>query len=125
MNITSELIESVRKYIEIVDSGDESRQGDERTSAHEELMDIFEKSKIPFNSRFEARWIARWILKTDSLPSMELPDTKIMFAKQNEYNGTAVELRDIPPDDNKEGWMPVMVFLLPFEFQPYKADRSE
>ena len=56
------LLERAREYLAIVDGGDTSRQGQERTLAHEALMDALKAEHIPFNARWEARWIARWLV---------------------------------------------------------------
>lgn len=73
------LRELARQYLEIVDSGDESRQGEERTLAHEALMDAMEAERIPFNARWEARWIARWLLSGRAVGNGK--NTTIMFAQ--------------------------------------------
>lgn len=73
------LLERARHYLDIVDSGDETRQANERTQAHEALMDAMEAEHIPFNARWEARWIARWVLADVAVS--EGKHTTIMFAK--------------------------------------------
>lgn len=50
---SSQLLELARRYLELVDSGDETRQGDERTQAHEALMDAMQAERIPFNARWD------------------------------------------------------------------------
>jgi len=59
---SKELLARAREYLAIVDSGDRTRQGEERTLAHEALMDAMKDEHIPFNARWEARWIARWLV---------------------------------------------------------------
>jgi len=76
---SARLLELARRYLEIVDSGDETRQGEERTQAHEALMDAMEAERIPFNARWEARWIARWLLSGAQVSDGK--HTTIMFAK--------------------------------------------
>lgn len=83
----------------------------ERTAAHEALMDEMERSGIPFHSRFEAKWIARWIVARhethfDSTPSL-------LWAKPNGDNEWFKEIRHVPPQDNKEGWIPILVMYQP------------
>lgn len=56
------LLQRAREYLAIVDSGDPTRQGEERTAAHEALMDAMQAERIPFNARWEARWVARWLV---------------------------------------------------------------
>ncbi len=124
MQVSTRTLELARRYLDIVDSGDPTRQGAERQQAHEALLDAFERERIPFHSRFEARWIARWLLARDRTPTAELPDTVLMFAKQNIHNGAPEELFFTPPDDNRAGLMPVMVVLMPFTMQSFVADRS-
>ena len=78
------LLELCRAYLAIVDSGDETRQGAERTAAHEAMMEQMTRDGIPFDARWEARWIARYLL---AVASGQLPrvaqgaHTKIMWAK--------------------------------------------
>jgi len=120
------LITLAKNYLSIVDSGDPERQGDERTAAHEALMDEMQRLKIPFYARYEARWIARWLVQRDSQPVTELPELKVMFAKPNEFNGIVEELHDIPPDDNKAGYMPVLVTILSLSLaQPIYERNNE
>lgn len=76
---SARVLELARHYLEIVDSGDETRQGEERTQAHEALMDAMEAERIPFNARWEARWIARWLLS--GARAGDGKHTTIMFAK--------------------------------------------
>jgi hypothetical protein len=126
MNITPRLLELSRAYLSIVDGGDPDRQGGERTAAHEALMDELESEGIPFYARYEARWIARWLVQKDSMPVTELPELKVMFAKPNEYNGIVEELYDIPPSDNRLGYMPVLVTILPLSLaQPVYERNNE
>lgn len=76
---SAELLDLARRYLEIVDSGDKTRQGEERTQVHEALMEAMEAEHIPFNARWEARWIARWLLS--GAPVRDGKHTTIMFAK--------------------------------------------
>lgn len=76
---SARLLELARRYLEIVDSGVETRQGEERTQAHEALMDAMEAERIPFNARWEARWIARWLLSGTRVSNGK--HTTTMFAK--------------------------------------------
>lgn len=83
---TAHLLELCRAYLAIVDSGDETRQGDERTAAHDAMMDEMQRAGIPFDARWEARWIARYLLAVDAgqLRAGHVAQgehTKIMWAK--------------------------------------------
>jgi hypothetical protein len=124
MQVSPQTLELARRYLSIVDVGEPEQQGAERQQMHEALLDAFERERIPFHSRFEARWIARWLLARDRTPTAELPDTVLMFAKQNTHNGAPEELFFTPPDDNRAGLMPVMVVVMPFTMQPFVTDRS-
>ncbi len=76
---SKKLLVLAQNYLEIVDSGDEARQRDERTEAHEALMDAMQAEGIPFNARWEARWIGRWLLSANSVGAGK--HTTIMFAQ--------------------------------------------
>lgn len=119
---SANMLELARRYLEIVDSGDETRQGKERTQAHEALMDAMQAERIPFNARWEARWIARWLLS--GVPVSDGKHTTIMFAKiparydTGEYDPVRdgpLELTSFPfrnEDDeraNAERFIPVVV----------------
>lgn len=119
--MSDKLFDLIRAYLDIVDNGTETDQGEKRTIAHEAMMDEMEKRRIPFNSRFEARWIARSLM---AQKEVNLPQTRLMFARRNKHNGLVMDLHFIPQDDNKEGLMPVMVVILPFTNQPFVTDRS-
>ena len=120
MKPSAELLALCRAYLEIVDSGDEARQGDERTAAHETMMDAMEREGIPFNSRYEARWIARYLVSENTLEQDFTP--RLMWADEMYFRGDV--LRHTPPNDNKAGLVPVMVIVLPFVFQPHNAERN-
>lgn len=135
----SELLEAARRYLEIVDSGDETRQGDERTQAHEALMDAMEKARIPFNARWEARWIARWVLADTVVSNGK--HTTVMFAKVSarynpgEYDPVrdgVLELTNFPFRDEAEEranamrYVPVLVTveaLHDYEGATYERNR--
>lgn len=110
------LTELARAYLKMVDTPDGYLSTDERsaerTNAHDAMMNAMTEEKIPFNSRYEARWIARWILSGYELP--ELPDARLMFAKPRSSNGTTELIYDVPPDDNRHGYIPVWVLIQPF-----------
>ena len=122
MQPSIELLKLATEYLAIVDSGDESRQGEERTLAHDALLDQMEKERIPFNARYVARWIARWMLKGSTEPNVR--GATVMFARLNKHNGVPEQLYFNPPDDNKEGLTPVVMVLLPFTFQPFVTERN-
>lgn len=121
MTPSAKLLELAHHYIEIVDSGDETRQGDERTAAHDEMMAQMQAERIPFNARYEARWIARWMLA-----GMPEGDTapRLMWAKLNPHTQAVTELFFSPPNDNKDALTPVMVVMLPFVYQPFVTERN-
>lgn len=78
------VLELCRAYLAIVDSGDETRQGEERTAAHDAMMDAMQRASIPFDARWEARWIARYLLAVDAGQLAAVANgthTKIMWAK--------------------------------------------
>ena len=115
MNISDELIQRAKDYLAMVDEPDgytgTPERDAERTEAHERLMDEMERCNIPFPSRFEARWIARWIVAQhrpnfDSSPSL-------LWAKPNGDNDWFKEIRHVPPADNREGWIPIVVKFEP------------
>jgi hypothetical protein len=111
--ITQQLTELAKSYLAIVDSGDESRQGAERTNAHDEMMAQMRIDGVPFNSRVEARWIARWLV---SNKPNGLHGQMIMFAKPLSANpGMASIIFNSPPDDNREELVPVLVTIQSFE----------
>lgn len=134
-----ELLELARAYLEIVDSGDSSRQGDERTRAHEALMDAMEAERIPFNARWEARWIARWLLLATSAGTGK--NTTIMFARvpmrfdANEYEPIrdgVLELTISPFQDEEDErkrsmrYVPVLVTIEPlhdYEGATYERNK--
>ena len=124
--ISPELLERAKIYLAMVDEPDGHtgtlERNAERTAAHERLMDEMEQCGIPFNSRFEARWIARWIVaqhqpKFDSTPSL-------LWAKPNGDNEWFKEIRHVPPEDNKEGWIPIVVTLQPLSSHPTIFERN-
>lgn len=81
---SAHLLKECRAYLAIVDSGDETRQGAERTAAHDAMMETMRREGIPFDARWEARWIARYLLAVDAgqLPRGAPGEhTKIMWAK--------------------------------------------
>jgi hypothetical protein len=126
MNFSAELIQKAKTYLQMVDEPDghmgTPERDSERTEAHEALMDEMERCGIPFNSRYEARWIARWILsehepRFDSTPSL-------LWAKPNGENEWFKEIRHVPPEDNKDGWIPVIVSLQPVSNQPTVFERN-
>lgn len=136
---SAKLLELARSYLEIVDSGDETRQGDERTQAHEALMDAMQAERIPFNARWEARWIARWLLSGASLSTGK--HTTIMFAQiparyaKGEYDPVrdgVLELTSFPfpneDDERKRGgrYVPVLVTIEPlhdYEGATYERNK--
>lgn len=136
---SAKLLELARSYLEIVDSGDETRQGDERTQAHEALMDAMQAERIPFNARWEARWIARWLLTGTSVSADK--HTTIMFAQiptrydASEYDPVrdgVLELTSFPfRDENDERkhatrYVPVLVTIEPlhdYEGATYERNR--
>lgn len=133
------LVNLAQHYLEIVDSGDETRQGEERTRAHEALMDAMEAERIPFNARWEARWIARWLLSGEQVSDGK--QTTIMFAKtpvrydKGEYDPVrdgVVELSSFPfqnEDDERkraERFIPVLVTIEPlhdYEGATYERNK--
>jgi len=126
MNISDELTERAQIYLSMVDEADGHigipERDAERSEAHEQLMNELERCGIPFNSRFEARWIARWIL-SDNKPNLESTPA-LYWAKPNGDNDWFKELRHIPPDDNKEGWIPVMITYVPLDVQEAVFERN-
>ncbi len=126
LNISAELLERAKDYLAMVDEPDghtgTRERNAERTAAHERLMDEMEQCNIPFHSRFEARWIARWLVAQhqpnfDSTPSL-------LWAKPNGDNEWFKEIRHVPPEDNKEGWIPVVVTLQPLSSHPTIFERN-
>ena len=124
------LTELARHYLKMVDTPDGYLSTDERSAersnAHDAMMNAMTEEKMPFNSRYEARWIARWILAQnlgeDTITA--LPETRLMFLKARTTNGTPEIIYDMPPDDNKPGYMPVWIVVLPFTEQPFIAERN-
>lgn len=104
------LLERARHYLEIADSGDKTRQGQERTQAHEALMDAMQAEHIPFNARWEARWIARWLLADVAVS--EGKHTTIMFAK-------------IPARYDKGEYDPVRDGVLELTSFPFRDEDDE
>jgi len=104
------LLGLARQYLEIVDSGDPSRQGEERTHAHEALMDAMEAERIPFNARWEARWIARWLLSGRVVASGK--NTTIMFAQ-------------VPVRYNAQTYDPVKDGVLELTISPFQDEDDE
>ncbi|MBI4675118.1 MAG: hypothetical protein HY741_26045 [Chloroflexi bacterium] len=106
-----ELIQRAKIYLAMVDEPDghagTPERDAERTAAHERLMDEMERCGIPFSSRYEARWIARWLISQHQ-PHFDSTRT-LMWAKPNGDNEWFKEIRHAPPQDNKEGWIPVVV----------------
>lgn len=133
------LLELARRYLEIVDSGDAIQQGDERTRAHEALMDAMQAERIPFNARWEARWIARWLLSGASVSSGK--HTMVMFAQvparfdSREYDPVrdgVLELTAFPfadEDDERRSaarYVPVVVTIEPLHDYPNATyERNE
>ena len=74
---TNRTIELARHYLAIVDSGDESLQGEPRTNAHEALMDAMTDEGIAFANRVEARELARRLLET---PATFEPRSTVMWS---------------------------------------------
>lgn len=104
------LLELAGRYLEIVDSGDESRQGAERTRAHEALMDEMEAERIPFNARWEARWIARWLLSGTTVRAGK--NTTIMFAQ-------------VPARFDSQEYDPVRDGVLELTISPFQDEEDE
>lgn len=136
---SARLLELARRYLEIVDSGVETRQGEERTLAHEALMDAMEAERIPFNARWEARWIARWLLSGTRVSNGK--HTTIMFARiparydTREYDPVrdgVLELTSFPfrdEDDERkhtERFVPVLVTVEPLhEYEGASYERNK
>lgn len=57
--MTPKLADLINTYLSIVDSNDDERQGEERTQAHDAMMDQMSAEGILFEHRAEAREIAR------------------------------------------------------------------
>jgi len=125
------VLELCRAYLAIVDSGDETRQGDERTTAHDEMMEAMRRAGIPFNARWEARWIARYWLAVDAGQLAHVAQgqhTKIMWAKipanadplqYDPFENGAIVLSAAPfrteADERAHAleWIPVRVSIAP------------
>jgi hypothetical protein len=126
MNISAELIETARKYLAMVDEPDghigTPERDRERSIAHENLMDEMENCGIPFTSRYEARWIARWIV-TQQFPNIDSTPS-LAWAKPNGDNEWFKEIRHVPPEDNREGWIPVVVTYQPLASQTPVFERN-
>lgn len=129
--MTAPLLELCRAYLAIVDSGDETRQGAERTAAHDAMMETMRGAGIPFDARWEARWIARYLLAVDA---GQLPrgapgaHTKTMWAKipanadplqYDPFENGAITLSAAPfrteADERAHAleWIPVRVTIAP------------
>lgn len=117
MEISEKLKELAKTYLAMVDEPDEHmgtpERDAERTAAHEALLDTMEAENVPFNSRFEARWMARWLLSGNEFDRFSFqPDVYWI-----DPTSAVKTLRHSPPDDNREGWIPVIAFVLPIENQ--------
>lgn len=113
---TQILIELARQYLSIVDHGSESDQREKRTAAHDAMMTQMRLEGVPFNSRIEARWIARWLVsgKPNGIHGQVL-----MFAQPlcGNPEGASI-LFSTPPDDNCSALVPVFVTIQSFENFP-------
>lgn len=109
------LLELCRAYLAIVDSGDATRQGAERTAAHDAMMDQMEREGIPFNARWEARWIARYWLAVDAGQLAAVANgthTKIMWAK-------------IPPGADPLQYDPFANGAIVLSAAPFRSEADE
>lgn len=112
---SAELLQRAKIYLALVDEPDghssTPERDAERTAAHERLMDEMERCGFSFNSRYEARWIARWLV-SEHQPHFDSASS-VMWAKPNGENEWFKEIRHVPPEDNKAGWIPVVVRFEP------------
>lgn len=70
---SAHLLDLCRAYLAIVDGGDETRQGAERTAAHDALIEQMRAEDfIGTPNRVQARWLARYFVQTDFLQAQRI-----------------------------------------------------
>lgn len=116
---SAHLLELCRAYLAIVDSGDETRQGEERTAAHNELIAEMLRAGIiatPPN-RVQVRWLARYFVQSDYLERAHTaPRSFVMFVRKGNINP---RLEFVPPFQEEEEksalafYVPVRVIIEP------------
>lgn len=117
---SDQLLDLARRYLEIVDSSDEERQGDERTRAHNALIQAMLDEGIirtPPN-RAQVRWLARYFVQTDYLDRAHTaPRSFVMFVRKQP--GPLPRLEAVPPfaeheeTDALQFYVPVRVTIEP------------
>lgn len=134
---SAKLLALCRAYLAIVDSGDETRQGNSdsyesaRTAAHDAMMEQMQREGIPFNARWEARWMARYLLAVEAqrLPRAAGKEhTVMMWAKipvsadplqfdPCENGATILSASPFRTEDDERAhaleWVPVLVTIAP------------
>ena len=113
---TAALLDLARQYLAVVDHGDKVDQTTKRTATHDALMAQMRLEGVPFNSRVEARWIARWLV---SGKPNGIHHQSIMYTEPCDGNPSAPrKLFYSPPNDNREALVPVLVTVESFEHYP-------
>ena len=115
---SAHLLELCRAYLEIVDNQDETRQGAERTAAHNALIaEMLNAGIIDAPNRVQVRWLARYFVQTDYLQRAHTaPHTFVMFVRKGAAHP---RLEFVPPyqeDEEKSAlafYVPVRVTIEP------------
>lgn len=123
MQISDNLRDLAKTYLAMCDEPDEHigtpERDAERTAAHEAMMDAMQAENIPFNARYEARWMARWLLSGNEIDFKFQPD--VFWVNPTT---TPQMIRYFPPEDNRQGWVPCILTLLPITNQNPTFDRN-
>jgi hypothetical protein len=113
------LLELCRAYLDLVDNGTREQQGEERTRAHNALIDQMVQEKIvpPSPHRILVRWLARYFTQTDFLRQSRIaPRSYVMFLRRDTF---PPKLENLPPFYEQEEraaldfYVPVRVTIEP------------
>jgi len=116
---SARLLELCRTYLDVVDNGTPEQQGEERTHAHNALIEQMVQEKIvsPSPHRVLVRWLARYFTQTDFLQqSQPEPRSYVMFLRRDTV---PPKLENLPPFYEQEEqsaltyYVPVRVTIEP------------
>jgi hypothetical protein len=113
------LLELCRAYLDLVDHGTREQQGEERTRAHNELIQQMVAEGLVEASphRVLVRWLARYLVQSDYLSQpQDAPRSYVMFLRRDTF---PPRLENLPPFYEKEEssaldyYVPVRVTIEP------------
>lgn len=116
---SAHLLELCHAYLDLVDNGTREQQGEERTRAHNALIEQMVQEKIvaPSPHRVLVRWLARYLTRTDFLQHAQItPQSYVMFLRRGSF---PPKLEYLPPFYEKEEpaaldfYVPVRVTIEP------------